>query len=124
MALPEFNQENIDEKISEIKNMEAQDKEVELQAIRNNLRQYLQDNFDLNSDQEENLADMSDAFLEELGTGIAIAIDNNWDVAITPGSKDVPEGEVTQTVTGTWQQGQSPTYKKEVKISFKLKLPC
>ena len=118
MALPEFNNENIKAKLDAIEAAEEGEKKEQIEAIRTNLRQYIKDNFTLTPEQERNLDDLPEDGLNEIGYGIAMALENGWNLAIGGIPSNTPENKVEQKVTiGVGAQG--PYAEKTVTFFWK-----
>ena len=90
----------------QLKQLKKVKKKEHIEAIRTNLRQYIKDNFTLTPEQERNLDDLPEDGLNEIGYGIAMALENGWKLAISGIHSNTPENTVKQTVTvGYGSQG-------------------
>lgn len=99
MALPEFNNDNIKTKIDAIRQASEADKKKNIDEIRSDLRSYIKKNFALTPEQEHTLDSLPEDGMEEIGFGLAMALENNWDLAVGGIPSTNPEAKVQQTVT-------------------------
>lgn len=114
MAVLELNNENIKKKLLEINNLPEKEKSIEIDTISKDLRAYVKSNFSLTSEQITGIETPPDSLVRELGIGIGIALENNWGLVIEEDNSLSP-GEVTQTVSGTYDSGTGNyTIKKTV----------
>jgi hypothetical protein len=113
MANPAFNDENIAEKIQDIKDMSESDKEREVDSIKGDLKSYVRDNFSLTTDQDNSLENIIDPMWEEMGIAIAIALENEWNIEIVH-DEELDSGNIKDEVGVTYDPvtGDTIAYKK------------
>lgn len=63
------------------------------------MRSYIKKNFALTPVQEQTLDSLPKDVMKEIGFGIAMAFENNWDLAVGGIPSTNPEAKVQQTVT-------------------------
>ncbi|MBL7075101.1 hypothetical protein ISS37_07680 [candidate division KSB1 bacterium] len=119
MALPKLNNENIQQHLSEIK-ADPQKKQEAIDGCKSDLRNYVKNHFSFTSDQEKGLDEMKDAVLKELGTGIYLALENDWELKISyieDGGVEKSCWTSQQFETG-WTEQTGYYTKKTVTITF------
>jgi hypothetical protein len=105
MAQVDFNQENIDAKIVEIKGMSPSDRAPLLEAMRTDFKGFLFDTFSFSSAYTTCIDNGDDTIYQEWGSGCALALDNeNWTLVVEwpgePGSDVAACKKTKQVVTG------------------------
>jgi hypothetical protein len=105
MSKPDLNQINIDSKITDIKAMSPADRASIIVAIRDDLRGYIYDTFNVSSAMSTVIDNVDELIFKEWGFGCSLALDNdNWSLTVAfPGEPPTGTARCTKTeqnVTG------------------------
>lgn len=124
MEKVQFNQENVDNKIGEIKDLPDSDREAIATQIKTDIRGWLQNNFTFTNVEENCMENWPQSMREETGFGIGTALYYpEWSLTVDIPNDSPPVGidkkKHTQTVSGSYDpRTGSYTVTKSFAISW------